>query len=84
MSKTVEGLVQRGLLARSPHSHDRRQVQLALTKKGNTLLQKVRKAAQESLCQKMMLLNAEERSELKKGLIQLTKLFQLNVPKNFI
>jgi DNA-binding MarR family transcriptional regulator len=84
MSKTVDGLVQRGLIARSPQSHDRRQVPLALTKKGNTLLQKVRKAAQQSLCQRMTLLNSVERSQLKKGLVQLAKLFQLKVPKNFI
>ena len=38
ISQTVELLVQKGLIARSPDAQDRRHVQLDLTAQGNTLL----------------------------------------------
>src|SRR5579885_2923881 len=75
MSKMIHGLVKRGLIKRSVHARDRRQIELKLTKQGEALYREVRARTQSKLSKKMSGLNAGERSKLEGGLAQLKKIF---------
>lgn len=64
MSKMVDGLVLKGLIKRETHISDRRQINLTLTKKGDTLFLQSRQLVQMSLSQKFKSIPIEHRSEL--------------------
>ncbi len=74
MSKMVEGLVRRGLIARAPHPGDRRRIELRLTKSGEALYRSVRRSAERKLEQIVAALDAGERRQLTNGLKQIEKI----------
>ncbi len=75
MSKMVDGLVRRGLIARTAHADDRRCISLKLTKKGEVLFQQVRREVKRRLQAKLTPLNPRARQELQRGLVQLSAIF---------
>ena len=75
MSRSVDGLVQSGLIERSKKSPDRRQSPLKLTPKGAALFRRVTKAAERRLSKKVSGLDDKKREALLYGLAQLENIF---------
>lgn len=67
-SKLVDGLVGRGLLARSPAAADRRRIELALTPKGHSALRQVRRAAEAKLGERLAVLSPRERALVRRAM----------------
>jgi len=75
VSKAVEALVRRGLVARSSDPRDRRKVPLALTDEGQRVLQVIFGEAEAWLARRFDKLDAGETEALMKGLDVLLKAF---------
>ncbi|HLU33047.1 MAG TPA: MarR family transcriptional regulator [Natronosporangium sp.] len=67
MTKIVAKLEARGLVQRSPHPTDGRQVVLAATAKGRELLRQIERARDEWLTQRLAELTAAERDVLQRA-----------------
>ncbi|MGQ0569312.1 MAG: MarR family winged helix-turn-helix transcriptional regulator [Armatimonadota bacterium] len=68
VSKLIDGLVVRGVVARSHHTGDRRRVTLALTPAGRQILQLAREAAHAYLAGMLAPLPPPERAALARGM----------------
>lgn len=67
MTKIVAKLEDRGLVQRTPHPTDRRQVILATTQEGRDKLARIRRAREEWLAQRLAELTADEREVLRQA-----------------
>ncbi|TNY35605.1 MarR family winged helix-turn-helix transcriptional regulator [Thermomonospora catenispora] len=67
MTRVVAALEEQGLVARSPHPTDGRQVVLRLTERGTTLLAEERRRKEAWLSQRLRELTPEEREILRKA-----------------
>ncbi|MGH3318954.1 MAG: MarR family winged helix-turn-helix transcriptional regulator [Streptosporangiaceae bacterium] len=76
MTRVVAGLEERGLVTRSPHPTDGRQVLLAPTDEGRALLKEDRRRREAWLSQKMRELSPQERQILRAAAPVLEKLSQ--------
>lgn len=81
-SSTISGIInrleQKGLLARLPKSGDKRKVYIALTSKGNDLLEQVPPLLHERLSKKLQLLQPELICQIENSLDKLIELFEIN------
>ena len=75
MSRMVEQLVKRGLVARDPNREDRRQVWLRLTPTGQKKFERIRESAQANIAERIARLSAQDRKALATGLAVLTQIF---------
>ncbi len=75
MSRMVEGLVRRELLDRSVGLTDRRQTVLALTPKGRETMDRITKAVQKSLAERISKLSTKPKKDLASGLDALEEVF---------
>ena len=78
MSLLVEGLVERKLISRSPHTADRRRVTLTLTARGQSVLEAAHDAARAALAEKLAALSAQERAIVVQAMRVLRPIFELN------
>ncbi len=76
MSTLVEGLVERGLISRSPHQVDRRRVTLTLTPRGQSVLGSAHGATQAALAERLDALSAEDRLAVAQAMQALRPIFQ--------
>lgn len=67
MTKIIAKLEERGLVQRSPHPTDRRQVILAATQDGRGMLAQIRRAREEWLAQQLADLSEEQRDILQRA-----------------
>ncbi len=67
MTKLVAKLEERGLVRRTPHPTDRRQVILSVTEAGQEILGQFERARDEWLTQRLAELSAEEREILRRA-----------------
>ena len=67
MTKIVGKLEDRGLVARTPHPTDRRQVILAATEEGRAVYAQFERARTQWLAQQLALLSQEERDTLERA-----------------
>ncbi|MEV0968818.1 MarR family winged helix-turn-helix transcriptional regulator [Microtetraspora glauca] len=74
MTRVIAKLEERGLLARSPHPTDRRQVSVSVTAAGATLLKEERRTKEAWLARRLKELTAEERATLRAAAPILEKL----------
>ncbi|MCC5577402.1 MarR family transcriptional regulator [Microtetraspora sp. AC03309] len=74
MTRVIAKLEERGLLARSPHPTDRRQVTVSVTAAGATLLKEERRTKEAWLARRLKELTAEERATLRAAAPILEKL----------
>lgn len=73
MTRVLASLEDRGLVARAPHPTDGRQVIVALTDAGNTLIEEVR-AREAWLSQRLKALSNEDRETLQNAIEVINKL----------
>jgi DNA-binding MarR family transcriptional regulator len=76
MTRVIAVLEERGLVRRSPHPTDRRQVILAVTEEGHTLVQRVRRRKEAWLARRLTELTSAERDILRAAVPVLEKLSQ--------
>lgn len=76
MTRVIAALEQRGLVSRSPHEVDGRQVILALTREGTELLREERRRREQWLTRRVRELTPEEREILRAAVPILEKLSQ--------
>ena len=76
VSKAVDSLVRRGLVARSQNPHDRRNLPLALTGEGQRVMDLIYGEAEAWLSTRFARLNAEETGLLLQGLDILRMVFE--------
>jgi DNA-binding MarR family transcriptional regulator len=76
VSKAVDSLVRRGLVARSQNPHDRRNLPLALTGEGQRVMDLIYGEAEAWLSTRFARLNAEETGLLLQGLDILRRAFE--------
>jgi DNA-binding MarR family transcriptional regulator len=76
MSSLVEGLVERKLILRNPHSVDRRRVTLTLTARGQSVLEAAHGATQAALAEKLAALSAQDRTIVVQAMLALRPLFE--------
>ncbi|GAA1014418.1 MarR family transcriptional regulator [Acrocarpospora pleiomorpha] len=74
MTRVIANLEERGLLARTPHSTDRRQVSITVTPAGIALLKEERRLKEVWLAQRLKDLTPEERATLRAAAPILEKL----------
>ncbi|GAA3809174.1 MarR family transcriptional regulator [Sphaerisporangium flaviroseum] len=77
MTRVIAGLEERGLLARTPHSTDRRQVTVSVMEPGRELLKEERRGKEAWLAQRLKELTPEERATLRAAAPILEKLSQM-------
>jgi DNA-binding MarR family transcriptional regulator len=77
MTRVIAVLVERGLLSRSPHPTDRRQVTVTVTEAAQQLLKEERRSKEAWLNQRLKDLTAEERSILRQAAPILEKLSRI-------
>lgn len=75
MSRMVDCLVKRELLARSADTVDRRQVKLQLTKKGREEFERLRTHVQTTLAGRLVVLPKADKSTVADGLMALKEIF---------
>ena len=75
MSKLIDGLVGRGLVARVPETDDRRRISLSLTGEGKALLAIVRNGTQSFLSDLFSGVAASERTAIVQAMRHLAPLF---------
>lgn len=75
MSKMVDGLVKKGLIARAAHGSDRRQIVLHMTTQGVSLFQQVKKLARVRLAGRLKGIQPEDRLRLEEALFEIEKIF---------
>lgn len=80
-ASTVSGIIDRlelkGLVARLPKSGDKRVVTIALTTKGDKLLEKLPWLLQEKLAEKIEKLDVQKREQMKESLEMLVNLLDI-------
>jgi DNA-binding MarR family transcriptional regulator len=74
MTRVIAALAERGLVARTPHPTDRRQVSVSVTEAGSTLLKEERRRKEAWLAQRLKDLTPEERQILRQAAPILEKL----------
>jgi DNA-binding MarR family transcriptional regulator len=77
MTRVIGGLEERGLVARTPHPTDRRQVTVNVTPAGSALLTEERRKKEAWLAQRLKDLTPEERATLRAAAPILEKLSQM-------
>ncbi|MFI6295790.1 MarR family winged helix-turn-helix transcriptional regulator [Nonomuraea sp. NPDC050790] len=77
MTRVIAGLVERGLLARTPHPTDRRQVTVSVTEPALKLLKEERRQKEAWLTQRLKELTPEERAVLRQAAPILEKLSKI-------
>ncbi|MGW0806502.1 MarR family winged helix-turn-helix transcriptional regulator [Nonomuraea sp. NPDC002799] len=77
MTRVIAGLEERGLLARSPHPTDRRQVTVTVTEAAEKLLKEERRRKEAWLTQQLKELSPEEKSILRQAAPILEKLSRI-------
>jgi DNA-binding MarR family transcriptional regulator len=77
MTRVIAALEERGLVTRTPHPTDRRQVTVTVTEAAQTLLKEERRRKEAWLSQKLKELTAEERSILRQAAPILEKLSRI-------
>lgn len=65
----VDRLEARGMIRRESHPSDRRRIQLVLTERGNEISTQVERAITERIESQIALLDADERTHLREGLV---------------
>ena len=75
MSKLIDGLVERKLVARSSHADDRRRITLELTPRGCSVWQSARESTQAALAEKMATLTETDRASVVHAMRILQPLF---------
>lgn len=81
MSKMVEGLVVRGLVARTPFAEDRRLISLNLTEAGQAIFQEVREKAQRNMATRLAQLSADQQNQIRQGLALIRQVLVDNQPQ---
>jgi DNA-binding MarR family transcriptional regulator len=79
-STNVDRLVQRGLVDRTDHPHQRRQVVLKLTPTGSSCLEAMKAITQQRIAVLLKQLPSQELAQVKAGLQILQEVFQQAVP----
>lgn len=74
-SVLVDGLVQRNLVSREPHSGDRRRVTLTLTQRGKQTLQQSKENTQAFLAERLATLTEAERTKVAQAMHTLRDVF---------
>jgi DNA-binding MarR family transcriptional regulator len=82
MSRLVDGLVNSGLVTRTPQQHDRRQVLLELSPEGRKSFCRLRKTTRGVFTDRLSSLSREEQRKLDEGLAVLESLFQVKPPND--
>ncbi|MER6512468.1 MarR family transcriptional regulator [Nonomuraea sp. NPDC001636] len=77
MTRVIAALEERGLVARTPHPTDRRQVSVTVTEAAQTLLKEERRRKEAWLTQRLKELSPEERSILRQAAPILEKLSKI-------
>ncbi|GAA3020670.1 MarR family transcriptional regulator [Streptosporangium longisporum] len=77
MTRVIAALAERGLVSRTPHPTDRRQVSVSLTEEGSTLLGEERRLKEAWLTQRLKELAPEERAVLRQAAPILEKLSRI-------
>lgn len=77
MTRVIAGLVERGLVARTPHPTDRRQVTVSVTEAGSALLKEERRQKEAWLVKRLKELTPEERAVLRQAAPILEKLSKI-------
>lgn len=77
MTRVIAALEERGLLHRTPHPTDRRQVTVTVTEAGQTLLKEERRRKEAWLTRQLKELTPEERSILRQAAPILEKLSRI-------
>ncbi|GGM80530.1 MarR family transcriptional regulator [Thermopolyspora flexuosa] len=77
MTRVISVLVERGLVERTPHPTDRRQVTVTCTEAGAALLRRERQMKEAWLAQRLKELSPEEREALRAAAPVLEKLSQM-------
>lgn len=77
MTRVIAALEERGLLARTPHQTDRRQVTVSVTEPGRALLKEERRSKEAWLAQRLKELTPEERATLRAAAPILERLSQM-------
>ncbi|NUO99109.1 MAG: MarR family transcriptional regulator [Nonomuraea sp.] len=77
MTRVIAALEERGLVARTPHPTDRRQVSVTVTEAAQTLLKEERRRKEAWLTQRLKDLSPEERSILRQAAPILEKLSKI-------
>ncbi|MEW1843687.1 MULTISPECIES: MarR family transcriptional regulator [Nonomuraea] len=77
MTRVIAALEERGLLSRSPHPTDRRQVTVTVTEAAEKLLKEERRRKEAWLTQRLKELSPEERSVLRQAAPILEKLSRI-------
>ena len=80
MSNSVSSLVQRGWVKRTSPARDRRIVIIEVTAEGQATLERVGKAAEAHLSERLIALDGASRQKLHSGLAVLTKIFSSDDP----
>lgn len=75
MSRTINGLVRRGLVQRHPTPHDRREVVLTLTAKGKKKFESIEDATKQKLDLRLENQSASNRKKIEAGLAVLKEIF---------
>lgn len=76
MTRVIAALCDLGLVTRQPHATDRRQVVLAVTSEGRSLVQRTRRRKEAWLARRLAELSLEERATLRAAAPILEKLSQ--------
>ena len=74
MTRVITSLEERGLVSRTPHPSDRRQVTVSVTEQGALLLKEERRRKEAWLAQRLRELSPEERTVLRQAAPILEKL----------
>lgn len=77
MTRVIGVLEERGLVARTPHPTDRRQVAVTVTPAGQALLREERRMKEAWLAQRLKELTPEERAKLRQAAPLLEKLSKM-------
>jgi DNA-binding MarR family transcriptional regulator len=76
ISLLVDGLVERKLISRSTHAADRRRVTLALTARGQSVLEAAHSATQAALAEKLAALSYQDRTIVVQAMQALHSVFE--------
>jgi DNA-binding MarR family transcriptional regulator len=77
MTRVIAALAERGLVLRTPHSTDRRQISVSVTESGSALLKEERRRKEAWLTQRLKELTTEERAVLRAAAPILEKLSRI-------
>ncbi|GIH91772.1 MarR family winged helix-turn-helix transcriptional regulator [Planobispora siamensis] len=77
MTRVIAALEERGLVSRTPHPTDRRQVTVSVTAEGSALLKEERRLREAWLTQRLKELSPEERAVLRQAAPILEKLSRI-------